>query len=148
LSGRENIEYFGQLHGLNKALIAQRIEELVELLDMASFIDRRCEGYSTGMKQKVAIARSVIHQPQVVILDEPTTGLDIMATQTVLDFIKRLKQQNTPVIFSTHHLDEVEELCDWVTVIDQGVSKFNGDISAFAELATGSLHQSFIASIQ
>lgn len=148
LSGRENIEYFGQLHGVNKLLIVQRIEELVELLDMASFIDRRCEGYSTGMKQKAAIARSVIHQPQVVILDEPTTGLDIMATQTVLDFIKRLKQQNIPVIFSTHHLDEVAELCDWVTVIDQGVNKFNGDISSFSQLAPGSLHQSFIASIQ
>jgi sodium transport system ATP-binding protein len=148
LSGRENIEYFGQLHGLEKSVISERIEELVELLDMANFIERRCEGYSTGMKQKAAIARSVIHQPQVVILDEPTTGLDIIATQTVLDFIKRLKQQNVPVIFSTHHLDEVEELCDWVTVIDQGENKFNGDIASFKQLATGSLHQSFIASIQ
>lgn len=148
LSGRENIEYFGQLHGLTATMIKQRIAELVELLEMESFIDRRCEGYSTGMKQKAAIARSVIHQPQVVILDEPTTGLDIMATQTVLDFIKRLKQQSIPVIFSTHHLDEVSELCDWVTVIDQGLNKFNDDISAFSNLANGSLHQSFIKSIQ
>lgn len=148
LSGRENIEYFGQLHGLDKPTIAKRIAELAELLDMNSFLDRRCENFSTGMKQKTAIARAVVHQPEVVILDEPTTGLDIMATQTVLDFIKRLKQQGVPVIFSTHHLDEVSELCDWVTVIDQGVTKFNGDLASFAALSDGSLHQSFLTSIR
>lgn len=148
LTGRENIEYFAELHGMDKALTAQRIEELADVLDMQNFLDRRCENFSTGMKQKTAIARAVIHQPEVVILDEPTTGLDIMATQTVLDFIKRLKAQQVPVIFSTHHLDEVEELCDVVTVIDQGVTKFNGDIAAFKNLANNSLHQSFLNSIK
>lgn len=148
LTGRENIEYFAALHGIEKNLTAQRIEELANVLDMQNFLDRRCENFSTGMKQKTAIARAVIHQPEVVILDEPTTGLDIMATQTVLDFIKRLKAQKVPVIFSTHHLDEVEELCDAVTVIDQGVTKFNGDIDAFKSLANDSLHQAFLNSIR
>ena len=148
LSGRENIEYFAQLHGVSKADVTSRLEELVELLDMASFLDRRSENFSTGMKQKTAIARAVIHNPEVVILDEPTTGLDIMATQTVLDFIRRLKEQGTPVIFSTHHLDEVSELCDQVTVIDQGTTRFNGDIATFSNLADGSLHQSFLSIIQ
>lgn len=148
LSGRENIEYFGQLHGLTKQQIAQRTEELVELLDMASFIDRRSENFSTGMKQKTAIARAVIHQPKAVILDEPTTGLDIMATQTVLDFIRRLKSQNVPVIFSTHHLDEVQELCDRVTVIEKGITKFDDTLAQFSALADGSIHQSFMATIQ
>lgn len=148
LTGRENIEYFAALHGLDKAVTKQRISELADVLDMQNFLDRRCENFSTGMKQKTAIARAVIHQPEVVILDEPTTGLDIMATQTVLDFIKRLKEQKVPVIFSTHHLDEVDELCDSVTVIDQGVTKFNGSIDAFRDLADGSLHQAFLNSIK
>ncbi|MCC2616836.1 ATP-binding cassette domain-containing protein [Aestuariibacter halophilus] len=148
LSGRENIRYFGQLHGMDEGAIDRRLEELIELLDMADFIDRRSENFSTGMKQKTAIARAVIHSPDVVILDEPTTGLDIMATQTVLDFIRRLKDQQVPVIFSTHHLDEVAELCDAVTVINQGETKFSGSLAAFSDLADGSLHQSFLTAIQ
>ena len=148
LSGRENITYFGQLHGMPKEQIAQRITQLSELLDMHSFLDRRCETFSSGMKQKVAIARAVVHQPKVVILDEPTTGLDIMATQTVLAFIRGLKAQGIPVIFSTHHLDEVAEICDAVVVIDQGISKFAGALDDFKALAGGSLHQAFLTSIE
>ncbi|MAD17258.1 MAG: ABC transporter [Alteromonadaceae bacterium] len=147
LSGRENIEYFAKLHGMTPAQIKQKIEALAELLDMHTFLDRRSENFSTGMKQKVAIARAVVHDPEVVILDEPTTGLDIMATQTVLRFIRGLKEQGTPVIFSTHHLDEVSELCDRVAVIDQGLSKFDGELNAFTQLADGSLHQAFLTSI-
>ncbi|WP_416305154.1 ATP-binding cassette domain-containing protein [Neptunicella sp. SCSIO 80796] len=147
LTGRENIAYFGQLHGLGASTIASRIEELAELLDMQNFLDRRSETFSSGMKQKTAIARAVIHQPALVILDEPTTGLDIMATQTVLDFIKRLKAQGTPVIFSTHHLDEVNELCDRVTVIDKGLSCFDGSIEQFRQLSSGGLHQAFMQAL-
>ena len=133
---------------MNENAIKEKINELADLLDMHSFLDRRSENFSTGMKQKTSIARAVVHQPEVVILDEPTTGLDIMATQTVLDFIRGLKEQGTPVIFSTHHLDEVAELCDLVTVIDQGDTKFDGDLKAFGDLAEGSLHQAFLTSIQ
>jgi sodium transport system ATP-binding protein len=145
LTGRENIEYFGKLHGLDEATTKQRIEELAVLLDMESFLDRRSESYSTGMKQKASIARSVIHKPEVVILDEPTTGLDIMATQTVLQFIKRLTNDGIPVIFSTHHLEEVSELCSHVTVIDQGTTRFNGTIESFRGLANDSLNDSFLS---
>lgn len=148
LSGRENIEYFGRLHGMSDSQIDARLKELSALLEMDSFLDRRSENYSTGMKQKTSIARAVIHQPEVVILDEPTTGLDIMATQTVLAFIKRLKDDGVPVIFSTHHLDEVAELCDHVTIIDKGVTQFNGSLDAFKNLSQGSLHDSFMAAIQ
>ena len=147
LSGRENIQYFGRLHGIEQSKLDSRIDELSELLDMESFLDRRSENYSTGMKQKTAIARAVIHEPELVILDEPTTGLDIMATQTVLDFIRRLKNDKVPVIFSTHHLDEVAELCDKVTVIDKGLNKFSGSLEEFIALSDGSIHQSFMASI-
>lgn len=148
LSGRENIEYFAQLHGMSKSQITQRIAQLSRMLDMDSFLDRRCENFSTGMKQKTAIARAVVHSPDVVILDEPTTGLDIMATQTVLDFIRSLKQDAVPVIFSTHHLDEVAELCDKVTVINNGSSCFEGSLQQFQDLSSGSLHDAFLTSIQ
>ncbi|WP_026374494.1 ATP-binding cassette domain-containing protein [Aestuariibacter salexigens] len=148
LTGRENISYFAQLHGMSDKQIESRIDELAELLDLHSFLDRRCENFSTGMKQKTAIARAVVHNPDVVILDEPTTGLDIMATQTVLEFIKLLKRENTPVIFSTHHLDEVAELCDSVTVINHGESCFNGSLDEFSTLSDGSLHQSFLHTLQ
>lgn len=100
---------------------------------------------STGMKQKTAIARAVVHSPKVVILDEPTTGLDIMTVQTVLDFIRSLKQQGTPVIFSTHHLDEVAALCDKVVVINAGVSAFNGSLAEFRDLTpAGDLRDAFL----
>jgi sodium transport system ATP-binding protein len=144
LTGRENISYFGQLHGLNKAQIKARISELSQMLEMDSFLDRRCENFSTGMKQKTAIARAVVHQPEVVILDEPTTGLDIMATQTVLNFIRDLKNQGVPVIFSTHHLDEVSLLCDRVAVIDKGLGKFNDSVEAFKHRADNDMNLAFL----
>lgn len=148
LTGRENIAYFGQLHGLTASHIADKIEELATLLDMHAFLDRRCENFSTGMKQKTAIARAVVHDPQVVILDEPTTGLDIMAAQTVLSFIRGLKDKGVPVIFSTHHLDEVDELCDLVTVIDRGTTRFQGNLATFRGLSEQSLHASFLSIIE
>ncbi|MDO6710986.1 ATP-binding cassette domain-containing protein [Aliiglaciecola sp. 2_MG-2023] len=149
LTGRENIEYFGQLHGMHKQEIESRITELSDLLEMGTFLDRRSENFSTGMKQKTSIARAVVHNPEVVILDEPTTGLDIMATQTVLDFIRSLKNKDIPVIFSTHHLSEVEELCDRVTVIDKGISQFDGSLDEFRRQAIdGNLHDAFLATIQ
>eukprot|EP00487_Bulimina_marginata_P002668 TRINITY_DN16124_c0_g1_i1.p1 TRINITY_DN16124_c0_g1~~TRINITY_DN16124_c0_g1_i1.p1 ORF type:complete len:126 (-),score=26.31 TRINITY_DN16124_c0_g1_i1:13-342(-) len=85
------------------------------------------------MKQKANIARAVVHRPAVVVLDEPTTGLDIMTTQTVIEFIRGLKAQGTPVIFPTHHLDEVALLCDRVAVINEGISCFDGTVEAFKQ---------------
>lgn len=148
LTGRENIQYFARLHGMSEELTDQRIQDIADALEMHSFLDRRSENFSTGMKQKTSIARAVVHEPELVVLDEPTTGLDILATQTVLDFINGLKDKQVPVIFSTHHLDEVAELCDKVTVIDTGISKFNGTLAEFDDLADGSLHQSFMACIR
>ncbi len=146
LTAFENIAYFGRLHGMKEQALKQRIDELFSLLNMHDFANRRADNMSTGMKQKTAIARAVVHSPKVVILDEPTTGLDIMTVQTVLDFIKGLKTAGTPVIFSTHHLDEVASLCDRVVVIDKGISAFSGDISAFKALsANGDLRDAFLA---
>ncbi|RVT42819.1 ATP-binding cassette domain-containing protein [Rheinheimera sediminis] len=148
LTAYENIAYFARLHGMSEAVLKQRIDELFTLLNMHDFANRKADAMSTGMKQKTAIARAVVHSPKVVILDEPTTGLDIMTTQTVLDFIRSLKQQGTPVIFSTHHLDEVASLCDRVVVIDKGISAFSDSFDAFKALsADGDLRQSFMTVI-
>jgi sodium transport system ATP-binding protein len=133
LTAKENIEYFARLHGMNKQAVKTRCEELFDMLDMHSFLDKRAEHLSTGMKQKTNIARAVVHHPEVIVLDEPTTGLDIMTTQTVISFIQSIKAQGTPVIFSTHHLDEVELLCERVSVIDKGITCFDGTISEFKE---------------
>jgi len=148
LTGRENIAYFGRLNAMSDQEIEARITMLGEKLDMMSFLDRRSETFSTGMKQKTSIARAVIHSPEVIVLDEPTTGLDIMAAKTVIDFIKDLKAQSVPVIFSTHHLEEVTELCDSVTVIDHGETTFDGSLDAFKALSNEGLHASFMASLK
>ncbi len=147
LTGRENISYFGKLHGLSDTDVKSRINDMADLLDMHSFLDRRAENFSSGMKQKVSIARAVIHRPELVILDEPTTGLDIMATSTVMAFIRRLKDQGTPVIFSTHHLDEVQELCDRVSVINVGETVFDGTLAQFSALSDGRMHDSFLKTL-
>lgn len=148
LTSRENIQYFGRLHGMPQKLIDERINSMADELGMHSFLERRCETFSTGMKQKTAIARAVIHQPEVVILDEPTTGLDIMATETVMAFIQRLKAQQVSVIFSTHHLNEVHSLCDNVCVINEGTSTFNGALSEFEALSDVSMHQAFLMALK
>ena len=97
------------------------------------------------MKQKAIIAREVVHHPDVVILDEPTTGLDSMTTQTVINFSRGLKEQGTPVIFSTHHLDEVALLCDRVAVINQGISCFDGTLDEFKQTGKSEeLNQAFM----
>jgi sodium transport system ATP-binding protein len=133
---------------MDETQIAERINIIADKLDMHSFLDRRSETYSTGMKQKTSIARAVVHGPDVVVLDEPTTGLDIMAAKTVIDFIRDLKKQSVPVIFSTHHLEEVTELCDNVTVIDHGETTFDGTLEAFKALSGEGLHASFMASLK
>lgn len=131
LTAKENIQYFAKLHGLKGSALKSRMDELIALLDLHSFLDKRADTLSTGMKQKTNIARAVVHQPEIVVLDEPTTGLDIMTKQTVLKFIGTLKQNGTPVIFSTHHLDEVALLCSRVHVIDKGRSCFDGTVEEF-----------------
>ena len=133
LTAKENVEYFARLHGMRGKSLKQRCDELFQRLEMTSFLDKRAEHLSTGMKQKTNIARAVVHNPEVVVLDEPTTGLDIMTTQTVIEFIRDLKSHGTPVIFSTHHLDEIALLCDRVSVINEGVTCFDGSLAQFKE---------------
>ena len=120
LTARETLTYFGRLHGLAPEELERRVEELLDAFDMRSFASGRCEGLSTGQKQKVSIARAVLHDPPVLILDEPTTGLDILASSAMIDFIESRRAAGTCVLFSTHILPEAERLCDRIGVIHQG----------------------------
>ena len=120
LTSREMVEYFGRLNGLDEGTLKKRADEIFSRLDMNSFRDRRCDKLSTGMKQKTSIARTLIHDPQVMIFDEPTLGLDIMTARTIIDFIRECRQRGKTVIFSTHVMSEVEKLCDVVGIIESG----------------------------
>lgn len=128
LTAKENIEYFARLHGLSKEKISSYGEQLYQDLSIEPYLHRRVDTLSSGMRQKISIARSVIHQPDVLVLDEPTTGLDIMATEAILSFIESQKNLGRPVIFSTHHLDEVELLADTIAIINNGCTTFTGSI--------------------
>ncbi len=120
LTAREMIEYFGRLNGLAPAEIRMRIARLSDELDMGEFLDRRCEKFSTGMKQKTSIARTLIHDPAVMIFDEPTLGLDVMTARAIVRFVRECRDRGKTVIYSTHVMSEVEKLCDKVGIIHNG----------------------------
>ena len=120
LTGREIFHYFGTLFGLPENELEARIEELIEAFDLSVFVDQRCESLSSGQKQRISIARAVLHDPKVLILDEPTTGLDILATGDMIDFIAARRSAGRCVLFSTHVLSEAERLCDRIGIIDRG----------------------------
>ncbi len=133
LTAKENIEYFARLHGMESSAIAEQGELLYQQLEIEPYLHRRADTLSSGMLQKVSIARAVIHQPDVLVLDEPTTGLDIMATEAILSFIESQKALGRPVIFSTHHLDEISLLADKVAIINNGETCFDGDLESLKQ---------------
>ena len=145
LTARENIAYYGQLQGLDKTQLKTRIDTLIDQLDMSDFAERRTDGFSQGQKIKVALARALVHDPQNVILDEPTNGLDVMATRALREIIQSLKDAGKCVLFSSHIMQEVDALCDDVVVIGQGEVKFDGTIGALREQAgTQDLEDAFV----
>jgi sodium transport system ATP-binding protein len=133
LTAAETVEYFGQLYGLDAATIARRTSEMFKALDMEDFRDRRCGKLSTGMKQKVSIARTLVHDPPVMIFDEPTIGLDVMAARSITDFIRECRKQGKTVIFSTHVMSEVEKLCDRIGIIHAGRMRAEGSLDELRE---------------
>ena len=120
LTGREVLGYFGRLYGLERATIEERIERLDAMLDLRGVLDKRTGAYSTGMKQKIVIARAVLHDPPVLFFDEATSGLDVMARRAVLDFCRAYPGEERAVVYSTHVMGEVEELCDRVGILFHG----------------------------
>ena len=120
LSAQEMVEYFGRLHGLDEPTLRGRVDEIFTRLEMNDFRDRRCDKLSTGMKQKVSIARTLVHDPSVMIFDEPTLGLDVIAARTIALFIRECRDKGKTVVFSTHVMSEVEKLCDHIGIIHGG----------------------------
>jgi sodium transport system ATP-binding protein len=120
LTARENIAYFGELHGLSRADRDARAAELIETLDMQTFADRLAKGFSQGQKLKTALARALVHKPRNVLLDEPTNGLDVMAVRNLRKLLGTLRDAGHCVLFSSHVMQEVEQLCDEVVVIAGG----------------------------
>src|SRR5580700_10660118 len=120
LTAQEMVEYFGRLNGLDEPTLKKRIDDIFSRLDMNGFRDRRCDKLSTGMKQKTSIARTLVHDPAVMIFDEPTLGLDIMTARTITGFIRECRNNGKTVIFSTHIMSEVEKLCDVIGIIQGG----------------------------
>ena len=120
LTAQELVEYFGRLNGLDESTLKKRVDSIFNRLDMNDFRDRRCDKLSTGMKQKTSIARTLVHDPPVMIFDEPTLGLDIMTARTITSFIRECRDNGKTVIFSTHIMSEVEKLCDVIGIIHDG----------------------------
>lgn len=129
LTARETIRYFGRLNGLDDALIQRRTAQLADELDLHAFLDRRCDAFSTGMKQKTSIARTLIHDPEVMIFDEPTLGLDVMAARTIVRFVRECRARGKTVVYSTHVMSEVEKLCDRVGIIHGGQLLAEGTVA-------------------
>ncbi len=126
LTARENIEYFGKLHGMNDADIRSRTDSLVEDLRMQEFIDRKTDGFSQGQRVKVAIARALVHDPQNIILDEPTNGLDVMSTRGVRRFLNKEKQRGKCILFSSHVMQEVAAVSDEILIVNDGTITAKG----------------------
>jgi sodium transport system ATP-binding protein len=133
LTARETVEYFARLHRVEEALLQARLREMFATLGMDEFADRRCDKLSTGMKQKVSIARTLIHDPPVMIFDEPTGGLDVMTARTIMQFIRDCRQKGKTVIVSTHVMSEVEKLGDRIGIISGGRLLVNGTLAELRE---------------
>jgi sodium transport system ATP-binding protein len=120
LTGKENIEYFGRLNGMDEATLTKKIDELAERLGFKDFMHKQAGTYSRGMRQKIAIARSIVHDPNIILFDEPDTGLDLVASQQVYDFLLDSKKQGKTVLFSSHSILSVQDICDKAIIIHGG----------------------------
>jgi sodium transport system ATP-binding protein len=126
LTARENIAYFAELSGVLDGDLARKVNGVIERLDMGSFAKQRAETLSSGQKQKVAIARAIVHDPPVLMFDEPTSNLDVLASKEIREFMVESKGRGKCVIFSTHVMHDAERLCDRVTILHQGLVVASG----------------------
>ena len=133
LTARENIAYFARLCGLDKAEIDDRVEQIIKLLEIGDFAERRTKGFSQGQRTKVSLARALVHDPQNVILDEPSNGLDVMATRSLRELILKLKDDGRCVLFSSHVMQEVAALCDDICIIANGQVAIDDSIAGIRE---------------
>jgi sodium transport system ATP-binding protein len=148
LTGRENIRYYGRLHGMKRQVLEKQIDTLIDMLDMHTFADRKTEGFSTGEKLKVAIGRALVHDPSNIMLDEPTNGLDVMSTRAMRQFILRLKDEGKCVLFTSHIMQEVAALCDKIIIISKGIVSADGSPEDLCrQTGLENLEDAFVAAI-
>lgn len=146
LNGREILEYFGSLYGLEGAKLKERIDYAWDKLKLDEFGDRLCDKLSTGQKQRVSIARTILHDPPVLFFDEPTAGLDVVTSQTIMEFIEEARSRGKTVVFSTHIMTEAERLCDDIAVIHQGKICGRGSVAELkAQTGEQSMEKAFLA---
>ena len=149
LTARENVAYFAKLCGMDKAEIDDRVAEIIRLLEIEEFAERRTKGFSHGQRTKVALARALVHDPRNVILDEPTSGLDVMATRSLRELILKLRDEGRCVLFSSHIMQEVAALCDDICIIANGKVAIDDSIDGIRE-RTGcdDIEDAFVEAIQ
>ena len=146
LTAREHIHYFGELHGISGPRLRARAQELLELLEMTALADRRTAGFSHGERTKVALARALVHDPQNILLDEPTNGLDVMSTRALRRLLGHLRERGKCILFSTHIMQEVEQLSDEIVVVAHGRSIAHGSAHDLrAQTGAASLEDAFVA---
>ena len=148
LTPRETLNYFGKLYGLRDAKLKSRVDFVVETLRLQEFLDRPCDKLSTGQKQRTSIGRAILHDPPVMFFDEPTAGLDVITSQTVMEFIEGARDAGKTVIFSTHIMSEAERLCDRIAIIDNGTLRSVGTLAdLLASTQSTSLERAFLSSV-
>jgi sodium transport system ATP-binding protein len=148
LTAREMTEYFGRLHGMNGPLLTKRVTTIFERLEI-DFGERRCDTLSTGMKQKVSIARTLVHDPPVMIFDEPTLGLDVMTARSIVSYIRECRAQGKTVLFSTHVMSEAEKLCDTIGIIHNGRLICEGSLEELrSRYCQGDLEGIFVSAVE
>ncbi len=130
LTARENIVYYGALQGMSADAANARAETLADVLELRPLLDRRTDGFSQGERMKTSLARAIVHNPPNIVLDEPTNGLDVLATRSLREALRALRAQGKCIVFSTHIMQEVERLCDDVFVVAQGRTVAHGSVSA------------------
>ena len=135
LTSRELLVYFAQLHGMEPARAAERADHLIHKLGISDFADLRCGALSTGQKQRVNIARALVADPPILILDEPTLGLDVFSNRVILEYIKREREQGKTILLSTHYLDEAESLCDRIGLLHDGRLVAEGNLETLRTLS-------------
>ena len=146
LTARENVVYYGRLHGMSDAAASQRADTLAHLLDMSPLLERRTEGFSQGERMKTALARALVHNPPNIVLDEPTNGLDVLATRALREALRRLRDdEGKCIVFSTHIMQEVERLCDQVIVVAHGRTVAQGTVASLnAQCGEQDFEESFV----
>lgn len=146
LTAAENLRFYGKLNGMHGSQLEKRIDELLEQFGLKEVKNERTDTFSKGMKQKVALARCILHDPPVLILDEPTAGLDVLASRGVIHFISEARRQGRAILFSSHYMLEAERVCDKVAIIGDGRILASGSIDEVCRQANAStLEDAFIA---